>query len=144
MAAPKPTQLENWQPIPGYPHYQVSDKGRVRSLDRTVTGKNGTPRRLTGKILTPYPDSNGRLRVKLSHNGHHEQSMVHQLVAMAFHGKRPTGKVVCHNNGNHQDNRAKNLRYDTMSENMLDSVRHGTHNSCGYRTVFTHGKPKAA
>lgn len=144
MATRKPTQLENWQPIPGYPHYQVSDKGRVKSIDRTVTGKNGTPRKLTGKVLTPYPDSNGRLRVKLSTHGEHSQLMIHQLVALVFHGECPAGKVVCHNNGNHRDNHATNLRYDTMSENMLDSVRHGTHNSRWYRPPFARSQHKVA
>ena len=144
MAARKPTQLENWQPIPGHPHYQVSDKGRVKSLDRIVTGKNGTPRKVTGKVLTPYPDSNGRLRVKLSAHGEHRQYMIHQLVALVFHGERPAGKVVCHNDGNHNNNQADNLRYDTMSENMLDSVRHGTHNSCWYRPLSIQKQSKAA
>lgn len=28
--------MENWKDVPGYPGYQVSDLGRVRSLDRII------------------------------------------------------------------------------------------------------------
>ena len=128
MATRKPTQLENWQPIPGYPHYQVSDKGRVKSLDRTVTGKNGTPRKVPGRVLKPWRSGVDRFCVKLSHDGQSINARVHQLVALTFLGECPENMMVCHNDGNHDNNRADNLRYDTMSSNMLDAVHHGTHN----------------
>lgn len=128
MATRKPTQLENWQPIPGHPHYQVSDKGRVKSLDRTVTGKNGTPRKVPGRILKPWRSNADRLCVKLSHNGQSINARIHQLVALTFLGECPDNMMVCHNDGNHNNNRADNLRYDTMSSNMFDAVHHGTHN----------------
>lgn len=50
---------------------------------------------------------------------------VHHLVASAFHGDRPNGLVICHRNGDPQDNRASNLRYDTQSSNLKDMYRHG-------------------
>jgi hypothetical protein len=34
---------------------------------------------------------------------------------------------ACHNNGEKQDNRLSNLRWDTKSANSLDSIKHGTH-----------------
>lgn len=130
MAAHQPTLvvLETWKPIPGHPNYEASNRGRIRSIPRTVTGKNNTPRRLPGHILKPFPDSQGRLRVKLAQDGNNTMIAVHQIIARVFLGKNPGGMMVCHNNGNHLDNRPENLRYDTMRGNMHDAVRHGTHN----------------
>jgi hypothetical protein len=46
---------------------------------------------------------------------------IHQIVAKAFLGPRPTGMQVAHNNCNHRDNRLSNLRYATPAENQADS-----------------------
>ncbi len=51
---------------------------------------------------------------------------VHSLVAKAFIGLKPDGLVVCHNDGNTLNTNADNLRYDTLSNNMKDRIRHGT------------------
>ena len=48
---------EIWKPIPGHDGYEVSNHGRVRSIDRVIdlSSRYGTPmqRRLKGKLLTP-------------------------------------------------------------------------------------------
>jgi hypothetical protein len=60
---------EVWTPIPGWPHYEISDGGDVRSIDHI--DRNG--RRWPGKLLklsTPRPGpraGGGGARVKLSH-----------------------------------------------------------------------------
>lgn len=130
MAAHQPTLfvLETWKPIPGHPNYEASNRGRVRSIPRTVTGKNNTPRRLPGHILKPWVNRSDRECVKLCTDKKNTNARVHQLVALAFIGECPEGMMVCHNNGDHHDNRPENLRYDTMRGNMHDAVRHGTHN----------------
>jgi hypothetical protein len=51
---------------------------------------------------------------------------VHHLVARAFIGERPDGLQVCHGDGNKTNNAAANLRYDSISANVRDSVEHGT------------------
>jgi hypothetical protein len=52
--------------------------------------------------------------------------MVHRIVLEAFCGKRPDGFDGCHNNGNKQDARICNLRWDTRSSNHQDKRLHGT------------------
>lgn len=47
---------------------------------------------------------------------------VHVLVAEAFLGPRPDGLMVCHNDNDPTNNVVANLRYDTQSSNVLDSV----------------------
>lgn len=118
---------EVWRPIPGYEgSYEVSDRGRVRSLDRKVpqVSRWGEPmwRRLRGQILKPEPYPRGYQRVHLGTRG---KWFVHQLVMLAFVGPCPDGLEVCHGHGNASDNRLINLRYDTHLENCQDTRRYG-------------------
>lgn len=118
---------EIWKPVVGYEgHYEVSNLGNVRSVDRTVVYKTGQTRHYKGRTLKLKP-SHGYWRVELSRNSKPTCFQVHRLVLSAFVGPLPEGKEVCHNNGNPGDNRLENLRYGTKSENNLDRVKHGTH-----------------
>lgn len=45
---------------------------------------------------------------------------VHRLVLQAFVGPCPEGFESCHNNGNAEDNKLSNLRWDSHSSNMRD------------------------
>lgn len=116
---------ERWLPVVGWEaFYEVSDWGRVRSIDRPVRGKGGLPRNIRGRILRPA----GQYPSVILHDGKRRKcAKIHQLVLDAFVGPRPPGADSCHNNGNRYDNRLENLRYDSRSENALDRVRHGTH-----------------
>ena len=116
---------EEWKAIAGYEgSYEVSNLGQVRSLDRV----NGRGFNIFGKVLEPNPDVKGYLGVGLysGHRASRRRRLIHQLVAEAFIGPRPDGYDVCHNDGNNQNNKPENLRYDTRSANILDAVRHGT------------------
>ncbi len=118
---------EVWKDIPGYEGaYQVSSLGRVRSLDRVVVTKSGVERRMPGKILSPGQYEKGKGKSHLSVVlGRRKFFPVHHLVLLSFVGPRPTGAVICHNNGNPKDNRLCNLRYDTQRENAKDVYRLG-------------------
>lgn len=48
--------MERWKWVVGYEgSYEVSDLGRVRSVDRVVRGPRGGPKKLVGKVLRPSP-----------------------------------------------------------------------------------------
>jgi hypothetical protein len=128
---------ERWLPVPGYEGlYEVSDQGRVRSLDRRVATARGD--RITrGQVLKPSP-SRGYQIVPLSKKGVARRTSVHLIVLAAFVGPRPSGLECCHGNGVRSDNRLENLRWDTRSENQRDAVRHGT-NSRVVRTECPRG-----
>ena len=120
---------EMWRPVVGFEDcYEVSDQGRVRSLDRMIGAPHGR-RWHTGRILAPGAKSRGHLFVNLSVDGKRCVRLVHLLVLQTFVGPRPDGMEGCHNNGDPSDNRLVNLRWDTKSENTKDRVRHGTHNT---------------
>ena len=134
MNTKQPTS-ERWKPVKGYEGiYEVSNHGRVRSLDRVVTYSDGRVRRHKGKILSAPLSRDGYPAVNLHTQGRLKKRTVHSLVAEAFVGPRPEGMEVCHNDGSKTNNHVDNLRYGTRSENMLDRVRHGTNPS----TAKTH------
>lgn len=112
---------ERWLPISGYEGvYEVSDLGRINSLPR-----RGRPAR----VLKPFANASGHLLVDLCVDGKRWTRQVHLLVLEMFVGPTPEGMECRHLNGNPADNRLVNLKYGTRSENLHDSVLHGTHNS---------------
>lgn len=120
---------EVWLPVPGYEgHYEVSNLGRVRSLDRRVALKNGRYRAQRGRVLMASAGDPYR-KVNLKVGGTQSVRSVHGLVAEAFSGPRPDGQEVRHLNGNPTDNRAANLAYGTHSQNICDAVQMGRHNN---------------
>lgn len=118
---------EVWKDVTGFPYYQASNKGRVKSLARECRtfkyGKEGV-RRKKERILKPVP-SKGYLVVGLCVEGHTTQLGIHQVVALAFFGLPPDGHVVDHLNCDKHDNRPENLEYVTNTENVLRQYRNG-------------------
>lgn len=121
---------EHWLPVEGFGHYEVSDLGRVRSIDRVILCANrwGTPtyRTYRGRMLTHSLHDCGYHFVILSLDRVSYQRYVHDLVAAAFIGPRPPGQLVCHGPNGPADNRPSQLRYDTPAGNSADRARDGT------------------
>lgn len=118
------TPYEKWEEIPGYEgFYEVSDQGRVRSLDRM----NSRGHRIKGKLLSPGRGHRGYLQVNLCKGGKREHTHVHRLVLQAFIGPCPDGMEACHYNDIPDDNRLENLRWDARSANSHDAIRNGRH-----------------
>lgn len=136
---------ELWKGIPGYEgRYQVSNQGRVRSLDRTIrfpgyttrAGIQRSPslRSFKGTLLALGPSKSGHLSVPLGRPTIGRQ--VHQLVLLAFVGPCPTGHEVLHLDSDPTNNCLGNLKYGTRSENLKMDYARGVNR--------LHGKKKAA
>ncbi len=106
---------EIWKDIKGFEgRYQVSNMGRVRSLDRDiVTTYKGTvhTRHYKGKILIPRKSSHGYAFITLADSGIYTNGQIHRLVAMAFVDGYKDGAIVNHKNEIKSDNRAENLEW---------------------------------
>ncbi len=134
--APEPEDpAERWRAIPGWEgFYEVSDKGRVRSVERIVPhGKVGTVR-IRSRVLKQGAHRAGHLWVELCGPQGSGTRQVHQLVLEAFVGPKPEGMLTCHGDGNPQNNHLSNLRWGTQTDNMRDAIQHGTHRSFGLVT----------
>lgn len=118
---------EIWKPVVGYEGlYEVSDRGRVRSVSGVTMRSDGksytrTGKQLSGATVCGYicytlcrPDPVAPLRMYKAH----------RLVAAAFIGQPPNDKpTVNHRNGNKSDNVVCNLEYASASDQQRHRLR---------------------
>lgn len=117
---------EIWKDINGFEGlYQVSDLGRVRSLDRVVERIDGKHVKLRGVVLSPSINNAGYLRVSLSRDRVIYEKQIHSIVAETFLTKVDDFDVD-HINFNKIDNRVENLRYISHIDNVRRSVYYRT------------------
>lgn len=114
---------EIWKDIEGYEGlYQVSNMGRVKSLERKVPHWSGE-RTVKERILKLGMDRGGYLQVNLYACGKLKTHKVHLLVCEAFHDNLENKKDVNHINENKTDNRVCNLEWLTRKENINFGTR---------------------
>lgn len=115
---------EEWRPVVGYEGlYEVSNLGRVKSLDRVVTGKNGGQYPFKGKILKQRNDKDGYLTVYLCGNGKDKLKKVHRLVGETFLPNTDNLPVINHKDENKLNNCVDNLEWCTVCYNNTYGTR---------------------
>lgn len=114
---------ELWNDIPGYEGiYQVSNMGRVKSLDRVVYTRGCIPCKwLKGQIMKSFL-MDGYERICLSKQGTQRKFWVHRLVAMAFIPNPENLPEINHIDENPTNNNVWNLEWS----DRLHNIRHGT------------------
>ena len=112
---------EIWKDIPDFEgSYQVSNMGRVRSVDRVVTFKDGSTRKYKGRVRKPFIDNKGYEQVKLYINGRCNGKSVHRLVLGAFKPHANMNNLdVNHMDGDKLNNHLTNLEWLTRHDNIL-------------------------
>lgn len=106
--------------------YEVSDHGTVRSVDRTVQGRDGAMYSFKGRVLRPaiHKDT-GYPMVSLWNQGKGTHHYVHRLVAQT-HINNPHGlPEVNHKDGNRTNNFVSNLEWVTGQQNKQHAVTTG-------------------
>jgi len=133
------SEEEVWYDVPDWEYknvkhpykgfYQVSQRGRVKGLARTVwtRPKNGRGRGhfhpLRERLLKGSTNKVGYVTVELSGG---VRFSVHELVLTTFVGPRPPGMQCRHLDGDPSNNHVSNLAWGTSAENNRDRIRHGT------------------
>ena len=109
---------EIWKPIVGYEgYYEVSNLGRVRSIDRFVIDKTGRRQFKKGTLLNYRPDRQGYCIVSLSINRKYKTKCVHTLVADAFIPNPDNLPQVNHKDEVKSNNCVDNLEWCTAKYN---------------------------
>lgn len=100
-----------WRDIPNYEgKYQVSNTGRVRSLNYGRTGKI--------KVLKQGTKDNGYKVVVIYKNGKRKKYLVHRLVAQAFIPNPNNYPIINHKDENKTNNAVWNLEWCTYEYNV--------------------------
>lgn len=110
---------EEWRDVVGYGDmykgmYQVSNLGRVRSLDRI----DSVGKHQYGRVLKYGDSGDGYKTVVLTKNAKSRTIKVHRLVAMAFVENKDNKLVVNHKDEDKYNNTPDNLEWVTHKENV--------------------------
>lgn len=116
-----PSGIEIWKDIPGCENImQASTLGRIRSLDRSMTSKNGKTRPYKGRIIVPVRLNGGYYIVSLPGQ---KRRLIHRVIATTFIPNSAGKPCVNHKNGDKSNNSIENLEWVTYSENVTHAYR---------------------
>lgn len=119
-----------WKAIPGFSSYIISEYGVV------IRVRDGRTRKVGHRPKQSRSSKDNKFnyfKYKLTDDGGTKCSMaVHILVAITFHGPRPSPKhQVAHWDDNKTNNHYKNVRWATSKQNHADARRNGTRDPRG-------------
>lgn len=114
--------MEDWKYINGYEGlYQVSNFGRIKSVDRYTT--NG--RHVKERIKQLIPDKDGYLKVCLSKNNKQKTFSVARLVGLHFVTGFNKSYQINHIDETRDNNHFENLEWVTSKQNINYGTRTG-------------------
>jgi len=127
---------EEWVDIEGYEgYYQVSNMGRVRSVNRHIQRSDGRLEFRKQQIILGYIDKDGYCRVSLRKGrGNPHGYQVHRLVALHFIENPNNLPQINHIDENKENNCATNLEWCDCKYN----INYGNHNKKVSKTNFNH------
>jgi len=111
------SKTEIWKSHPDIVGIEVSNLGRVRTLDRVVSSEKRT-RFQKGRVLKQNENNSGYMRVHIRIDGKQDIKLVHRLVAQTFIPNPDSIPEINHKDSNRTNNSADNLEWCTHQENI--------------------------
>ena len=123
---------EEWRDVKGYEGlFQISNLGRVKSLDRIVNRPIKGNYQIKGRILKQQLNNKGYYSLELNVDGKRKKYLVHRLVAETFIPNPNNYPIINHKDENPKNNNADNLEWCDYSYN----VNYGTANERRAKTL---------
>jgi hypothetical protein len=117
---------EEWKAVVGFEGlYEVSNMGRIKSLDKVIVRSNGSPQTWKGRHVAVSYSGNRYLQVHMHHLGKQTTKGLHVIVAEAFVQNTNNKPQVNHKNRIREDCTAANLEWVTPSENICHILAQG-------------------
>lgn len=117
-----------WFPIKGYPNYEISQLGNVKSIGRVIKTSDGREYNKPERVWKGQVDSNGYYATTIVNEFGARSIRIHQLMAIVFYNHIPNGnKNVCdHINAVKLDNHLSNIQIVSQRENLTKDAKEGT------------------
>lgn len=113
------TEKEVWKDIEGYEgYYQISNRARVRSLDRIVESDDRSPQFIKGDIKKATVRGDGYKYVSLYKDNKRKNKYLHRLLAEAFIPNPKNLPIINHMDENPSNNKLKNLEWCDHQHNL--------------------------
>jgi len=122
-------QTEIWKSHPEYAGIEVSNLGRVRTLDMVVVSNGRGTYPVKGRVLKQSKDSYGYPGLSIKVDGKWTTKKVHRLVAQTFISNTNGFPMVNHKDGNRANNHIDNLEWCTVSYNNQYREKFGISNT---------------
>lgn len=118
--------IEVWKDIKGYEGlYQISNFGRVKSLERIVNTNFGKPKLQLECYISGFKNTYGYKAYNFMKNGKTKPLLFHRLVAIHFIPNPKNKSQVNHIDGNKINNHILNLEWATCKENINHCFKNG-------------------
>lgn len=128
--------MEIWKDVPGYEgYYQISNTGKIKSLDRIVRGEGRKPYVKAGRVLKLAVASHGYLSVPLCKDSGQVTHSLHYVLAQVFIENPNNYPCVNHKDGNKLNNDLQNLEWVTYQQNSKHAYDTGLRQP--YRKITT-------
>ncbi len=130
----KPQYKEEWKPIIGFEHYEISNHGRVRKISYLrshVTKSVGYP-----QVQLFKGDGCGKKRLGNTKKPPVKKMLIHRMVAEAFVANPNSDRIVNHKDGNKLNYLPENLEWCTYSHNMKHAYKLGLNKGSKGRGKF--------
>lgn len=124
-------KIEEWKSIPGYEMlYEASNDGRIRTYEGKITSNarfkhRVWKQRILKQKCTQSVKGRKDYRVSLWKDGKEKTFLVARLIAMTFCDGYKEGLTVNHIDGNTLNNKASNLEWCSLEENIRKGFADG-------------------